>query len=124
MPNVKIPSPFRYYTDGNSEVEVAGATAGETIGNLAEEYPGLKQYLYASAGELRPSINIYKGDEDIRHLDGPNTKISDREELSIIPFIAGGCAEGRGDRSIVKRSVQTPVRPLETTNSQKAIIRL
>jgi hypothetical protein len=32
MPNVKIPSSFRHYTDGNSEVEVAGATTGETIG--------------------------------------------------------------------------------------------
>ena len=40
MPNVKIPSSFRHYTDGNSEVEVAGATAGETIGNVSEEYPG------------------------------------------------------------------------------------
>jgi molybdopterin converting factor small subunit len=89
-----IPSPFRHYTDGNSEVEVAGTTAGETIGNVAEEYPGLKQYLYASDGKLRPSINIYKGDEDIRHLDGPNTKISEVDELSIIPAIAGGCAEG------------------------------
>ena len=28
MPKIKIPTPLRQYTAGNSEVEVGGATAG------------------------------------------------------------------------------------------------
>ncbi|HEX2107904.1 MAG TPA: hypothetical protein VHF70_01330 [Rubrobacteraceae bacterium] len=31
----------------------------------------------------------------MRYLDGPDTEISDRDELSIIPSIAGGSAERR-----------------------------
>ncbi len=77
MPKVKIPTPFRHCTGGNSEVEVGGATASETLGNLAEEYPSLRQYLYTSDGKLHPSVNVYKGDEDIRYLDGPDTEVSD-----------------------------------------------
>jgi molybdopterin converting factor small subunit len=90
MPRVKIPTPLRQYTDGNPEVEVGGSTAGETLGNLAQEYPSLQQHLYTGDGKLRSFVNVYKGDEDIRYLDGPDTEVADGDELSIIPSIAGG----------------------------------
>src|SRR3954462_5855993 len=95
MPKVKIPTPLRQYTEGNPEVEVDGQTAGETLGNLAEEYPDLRQHLYTGDGRLRSFVNVYKGDEDIRYLDGPETEVSEGDELSIIPSIAGGSAGRR-----------------------------
>jgi molybdopterin converting factor small subunit len=91
MPKVKIPTPLRQYAGGNAEVSVGGGTAGETLGNLAAEYPDLKQHLYTGDGKLRSFVNVYKGDEDIRYLDGPETAVSEDDELSIIPSIAGGC---------------------------------
>jgi molybdopterin converting factor small subunit len=90
MPKVKIPTPLRQYTNNNAEVEIGGSTAGETLGNLASEYPQLQQHLYTGDGKLRSFVNVYKGDEDIRYLDGPDTEVADGDELSIIPSIAGG----------------------------------
>lgn len=90
MPNVKIPTPLRQYTGGNPEVSVGGNTAGEALGNLAEEHPDIKQHLYTGDGKLRSFVNVYKGDEDIRYLDGQDTEVSENDELSIIPSIAGG----------------------------------
>jgi molybdopterin converting factor small subunit len=87
MPKVKIPTPLRQYTGGDSEVEVGGATAGEALGNLASEHPDLKQ--------LRSFVNVYKGDEDIRYLEGQDTEVEESDELSIIPSIAGGSARRR-----------------------------
>ena len=95
MPKVKIPTPLRQYTGGNTEVDVGGATAGEALGNLASEHPDLKQHLYTGDGQLRSFVNIYKGDEDIRYLDGADTEVSEGDELFIIPSIAGGCAGRR-----------------------------
>jgi len=95
MPKIKIPTPLRQYTAGNPEVEVGGQTAGETLGNLASEYPDLRQHLYTGDGKLRSFVNVYKGDEDIRYLDGADTEVSENDELSIIPSIAGGYAGGR-----------------------------
>lgn len=95
MPKVKIPTPLRQYTAGNNEVEVAGATAGEALGNLATEHPDLKQHLYTGDGQLRSFVNVYKGDEDIRYLEGQDTEVSESDELSIIPSIAGGTARRR-----------------------------
>ena len=95
MPKVKIPTHLRQYTGGNPEVEVGGATAGEAMRNLTQEYPDLKQHLYTGDGKLRSFVNVYKGDEDIRYLDGADTEVSEGDELSIIPSIAGGCAGRR-----------------------------
>jgi molybdopterin converting factor small subunit len=95
MPKVKIPTPLRQYTSGNSEVEVGGGTAGDALGNLVEEHPDLEQHLYTGDGKLRSFVNVYKGDEDIRYLDGQDTEVSEDDELSIIPSIAGGSAGGR-----------------------------
>ena len=95
MPKVKIPTPLRQYTGGDAEVKVGGETAGETLGNLATEYPDLKQHLYTGDGKLRSFVNVYKGDEDIRYLDGAETQVSEGDELSIIPSIAGGSAGAR-----------------------------
>jgi molybdopterin converting factor small subunit len=95
MPKVKIPTPLRQYTGGSSEVEVGGQTAGDALGNLSEEYPDLRQHLYTGDGKLRSFVNVYKGDEDIRYLDGPDTEVAENDELSIIPSIAGGSAPAR-----------------------------
>ncbi len=95
MPKVKIPTPLRQFTGGDAEVDVGGETAGETLGNLATEYPDLKQHLYTGDGKLRSFVNVYKGDEDIRYLDGQDTEVSKDDELSIIPSIAGGSAGRR-----------------------------
>lgn len=90
MPKVMIPTPLRQYTGGNAQVEVSGGNVGEALGNLASEHPDLKQHLYTGDGKLRSFVNVYKGDEDIRYLDGPDTEVGSSDELSIIPSIAGG----------------------------------
>ena len=95
MPKVRIPTPLRQYAGGNSEVEVGGGTAAAALGDLTEQHPELRQHLYTGDGKLRSFVNVYKGDEDIRYLDGPDTQVSDGDELSIIPSIAGGSAERR-----------------------------
>ena len=92
MPKVKIPTPLRQYTGGNTELEVGGTTTGEALGNLASEHHDLKQHLYTGDGKLRSFVNVYKGDEDIRYLEGQDTEVAEGDEISIIPSIAGGSA--------------------------------
>ncbi len=95
MPKVRIPTPLRQYTGGNSEVEVGGETAGAALDALTGQHPDLRQHLYTGDGKLRSFVNVYKGDEDIRYLDGSDTQVADGDELSIIPSIAGGSAGRR-----------------------------
>jgi molybdopterin converting factor small subunit len=41
-------------------------------------------------GKLRPYINVFLNDEDIRYLDEMDTKVTDGVILALIPAVAGG----------------------------------
>lgn len=87
---IRIPTPLRAYTDEQATASVEGATVGEALRALVNRYPELESNLYTEDGTLRQFVNIYLGDEDIRHLDGPDTTLAEGDELSIVPSIAGG----------------------------------
>ena len=89
MTTIRIPTPLRPYTGGNSAVNVHSGTVGAALDDLTEQYPNLRQHLY-EGGELRSFVNIYLNKEDVRHLQGANTAVSDDDTLLIIPSIAGG----------------------------------
>ena len=43
-----------------------------------------------TAAALRRFVNVYLGGEDIRFLEGLDTPVSDGDELTILPAVAGG----------------------------------
>ena len=89
MATVRIPTPLRSLTGGEEQVDVPGATLREVIETLEKKHPGIKDRLLDDKG-VRRFVNIYVGDEDVRFLDGLETKLSSATEVSIVPAIAGG----------------------------------
>ena len=87
---VRVPGPLRRLTSGNAEVSVDGSTVSEVLGRLDTEYPGFRDRLYDDGGRLRQFINIYVNDADIRFGQGLDTPVGDRDELTIVPAVAGG----------------------------------
>jgi molybdopterin converting factor small subunit len=88
---VLIPAPLRAFTDNQDSVEIEGSTVGDVMANLIGQYADLKRHLYSESGQLRNFVNVYLGDEDIRHLaQGEATPIEGSATLSIVPSIAGG----------------------------------
>ena len=87
---IKLPTVLRAQADGQSTVAIDGATVGEVFNALVERYPGLRANLLDDAGGLHKFVNVYKDDDDIRYLDGLDTKVGDGDELSILPAVAGG----------------------------------
>ena len=85
-----IPTPLRQFAGGSSEIEVEAATAGDALQQLTDTHAELRRHLYNEQDKLRNFINVYVGDEDIRHLDGPATPVKDGETIMIVPSIAGG----------------------------------
>jgi MoaD family protein len=86
---VKIPTQLRAATDGDSSANVDGATVGEVLDSLYERYGELRSRI-AEDGGLRRFVNVYVGGEDIRFLDGLDTPVSDGDEVTILPAVAGG----------------------------------
>ena len=88
--SVKIPTPLRKLTEGNSTVSVSGSNITNIISDLENKYPGIKDRICEENGEIRPFVNIFVNGEDIRYLEGLNSKLSEDDEVSIVPAVAGG----------------------------------
>jgi molybdopterin synthase sulfur carrier subunit len=90
MATVRIPSPLRRYTNSQSKVESNGGNIAELLDNLDTQYPGIKTKLCDESGNIKRYVNIFVNDEEIRTLQGAETAITDKDEISIIPAMAGG----------------------------------
>jgi len=87
-----IPTPLRAYADQQPFVEVQASTVGEALQALVARHADLKRHLYDDEGRLRRFVNVYRNDEDVRHLEREATPVSGKDTLSIVPSIAGGSA--------------------------------
>ena len=87
---VRIPTPLRRVTNGQSSVNVDGTTLSEVVGSLESEFPGIKERLCDDTGALRNFVNVYVNGEDVRFLQGLDTSTNDGDEISIVPAVAGG----------------------------------
>lgn len=90
MTTLRIPTPLRTYTGGNSEVTVTGGKMSEALNDLTTQFPAIKPHLFNEAGELRPFVNLFVGKSNIRDLQGLETPLKDSDKIMLIPSIAGG----------------------------------
>jgi sulfur-carrier protein len=86
---VKLPTQLRDAAGGASEVQAEGGTVGEALESVFALHGELRERLYQN-GDLRRFVNVYLGGEDIRFLEGLQTPVPDRAELTILPAVAGG----------------------------------
>ncbi len=90
MATLKIPTPLRSYTNGESVVDVQGKNVAEAMKNLIQKYPTLKPHLYNGDENLRPFVNLFVGENNIKDLQGLETPLDENARVILIPSIAGG----------------------------------
>ncbi|MDP9408466.1 MAG: MoaD/ThiS family protein [Actinomycetota bacterium] len=89
--DVRIPTILRQHTSGAKSVTGEGASLGELIKDLDGRHPGIGERLVDDAG-LRRFVNVYVNDEDVRFTGALDTALSDGDEVTILPAVAGGAA--------------------------------
>jgi adenylyltransferase/sulfurtransferase len=90
VPKIFLPTPLRPFAGGVTAVEAPGATVAEVLEGLVARHEDLRGHLFDGSGKLRSFVNVYRNDEDIRHLDHERTRVAEGDTLSIVPSIAGG----------------------------------
>jgi adenylyltransferase/sulfurtransferase len=90
MTTIRIPTPLRAYTGGQSEVPVNGANIAEVLADLAVQYPAIQPHLFNEGGDLRPFVNLFVDEKNIRDLQGIDTPVSEGDRVMLVPSIAGG----------------------------------
>ncbi|HEY3486230.1 MAG TPA: MoaD/ThiS family protein [Ilumatobacteraceae bacterium] len=87
---VRIPTTLRPLSGGAKQVEVGSGTLLQVIEGLEAKHPGFKDRLLDETGSLRKFVNVFVDDDDVRYLEGLDTKVGDGITVSIIPAVAGG----------------------------------
>ena len=90
MPDVRLPTVLRPHAGGASVVRADGQTVGDVLASLERTYPGLAGQLRTPEGAAHRFVNVYVDDDDVRYLEGLDTKVAEDAEVSILPAVAGG----------------------------------
>jgi adenylyltransferase/sulfurtransferase len=90
MPVIRIPTPLRSYVSGKSEIPVQGPTVADAMESLLTQYPAMRPHLTNTNGQLRPFVNLFIGESNVRDLQGLETPLKEDDKLLLIPSIAGG----------------------------------
>ena len=86
---VSIPTILRTHTGGEKRVNATGATLQAVISDLEANYSGISERLVDN-GKLHRFVNIYVNDEDVRFSGGLEAAVSDGDNVTILPAVAGG----------------------------------
>ena len=87
---VRIPTTMRPLTGGEKQVPVESGPLSNVIDALEAAHPGMGDRLLDGDGSLRKFVNVFVDDDDVRYLEGLDTKVGDGLTVSIIPAVAGG----------------------------------
>ncbi|MEA5410777.1 MoaD/ThiS family protein [Synechococcus sp. BA-120 BA3] len=87
---VLIPTPLQKFTNDEASVSLEATSIDGLLQALEARYPGIQARLCDENGKLRRFLNLYVNSEDIRFLDNQATVLSDGDEVSIVPAVAGG----------------------------------
>jgi molybdopterin converting factor small subunit len=68
----------------------AGLTVRDALLRCAADRPDIRHGWVDASGGLRESIQVFVNGESVRYRDGLATRLSDGDEVYIIPLIAGG----------------------------------
>jgi sulfur-carrier protein len=88
MTRVRIPPTLRTEVGGERELVGEGETVREVLTDISGRYPALEQQLF-DEGDLAPFVNVYVGGEDVRTLDGLETRVNGASVI-LLPAMAGG----------------------------------
>jgi molybdopterin converting factor small subunit len=90
MATVRIPPVLRLHAGNTKQVEVGGATVGEALDSLIEQYPLLRGQLLTEEGSLNRFVNVYVNGRDVRYEQELSTPVGPADTVVLLPAMAGG----------------------------------
>ena len=108
---VRIPTPLRPFTGGADQVYVQARTVGEALTALGSAHSGVLERVMDPGGKLRNFVNVYRGRDNVRSLNGLATPLAENDVISIVPAVAGGARKGKDRRLAELRANISQVTP-------------
>jgi len=86
---VRLPGPLQELVGGTDELVVCGSTVGEALSEVARQHPRFGTTV-APDGRVAGAFLVTVGDQEIRDLQGLDTRVTTDDVISVVMAIAGG----------------------------------
>ena len=87
---VRLPRILARHADGRTEIRMEASTIRDLVQKLGAVYPDIAPRLSDETGQLHTALNLFVNNKNVHSLDGADTPLSDGDEISIMPLMAGG----------------------------------
>lgn len=91
---VRLPGQLQSAAGGQRRLTLEASSVADLLARIRAQYPQLYRCICDPQGSVASFVDLYVNQEDIRDLQGLDTRLQDGDELLIIPAISGGAAAG------------------------------
>jgi sulfur-carrier protein len=89
MAQVKLDAMLREFVP-RLTVDARADSVGGLLDELEGEFPRLRRRLRDESGVMRPFVRVFVNGEDMRGLDGLQTRLGPKDQVDILHSIQGG----------------------------------
>ncbi|MGH7470648.1 MAG: molybdopterin-synthase adenylyltransferase MoeB [Longimicrobiales bacterium] len=93
MSIIRLPGVLRSLAANADEIEIEATTVAAVLAELVTRYPRLRRHLFDEHDQLRGYVNVYLNAEDMRFLQGEQTRVCSQDVITIVPSVAGGSSD-------------------------------
>jgi len=89
---LSLPGTLQELADGRASLSLEGphATVAHALAELRSTWPAVYERIMTETGEVRPHINLFVDDLEIRRSGGLATTLESGGEIYVLPSVSGG----------------------------------
>jgi MoaD family protein len=89
---IRIPSYLAEFAKGQTALtlDTTSRNVRDVLADVWRQYPALRDRVVDEQSEVRQHVNIFVGEDAIRHASGLDTPVSQNDEIMIVPAVSGG----------------------------------
>ncbi len=88
---VVVPRVLAPYAGGRTTLDVGNCrTVADTLAAVAAQHPALGDRVMTEQGVVRPHINVFVGEDNVRFAEGVATAVPDGATVMIVAAVSGG----------------------------------
>ena len=85
-----VPGPLRAYCAGAAQISISAHTVRDALEELQQSQSALYSNVCDETGKVRRHLNVFVNSDNVRDLDGVDTRLTPGDVLTILPAVSGG----------------------------------
>jgi sulfur-carrier protein len=87
---IHVPGPLRTYCAGAAHLSISAQTVRAALVDLQRSQSALYRNVCDETGAVRRHLNVFVNSDNVRDLDGIDTKLTPGDVVTILPAVSGG----------------------------------